>query len=51
MNLQVKTEVLNKLPEGVSSAAVGRLFLVTESSVQSMKKKENEIFGAVMLAK
>lgn len=47
MNLQEKSEVLKKLREGMSLATVGRLFHVNESTVRSIKKKENEILAAI----
>lgn len=38
MSLSKKVEVLNKLREGLSYAAIGRLFGVNESTVRTIKK-------------
>ncbi|XP_042226453.1 tigger transposable element-derived protein 1-like [Homarus americanus] len=47
MTLQEKVELLNKLREGMSFAAVGRLYNVNESTVRTIKKKEKDICDAV----
>lgn len=47
MTLEEKVQVLNKCREGMSFAAVGRLFHVNESTVRSMKRNEEAIRAAV----
>ncbi|XP_042225922.1 CENPB DNA-binding domain-containing protein 1-like [Homarus americanus] len=47
MTLQEKVELLNKLREGMSFAAVGRLYNLNESTVLTIKKWEKDICDAV----
>ncbi|XP_042218762.1 CENPB DNA-binding domain-containing protein 1-like [Homarus americanus] len=47
MTLQEKVELLNKSREGMSFAAVGRLYNVNESTVRTIKKREKDICDAV----
>ena len=48
MSLADKVKVLDKLREGKSFAAVGRLFNKNESTIRSLEKHEEEIRRAVI---
>lgn len=47
MTLTKKVELLDKLKEGISIAAVGRMYHVNESTVRTIKRSENKIREAV----
>ncbi|XP_076064787.1 receptor expression enhancing protein A isoform X2 [Oratosquilla oratoria] len=47
MTLEEKVKILNKLREGMSFAAAGRMFHVNESFVRTIKRMEKEILAAI----
>ncbi|XP_071055115.1 tigger transposable element-derived protein 1-like [Onthophagus taurus] len=47
MTLEKKIQVLDMLREGKKATEVGRIFSVNESTIRSIKKKENEIRNSV----